>query len=190
MNNKTIIVLTLIVVCAFSRLIPHMPNFTPYIGVALFGGAILKDWKWAILVPVLSLFASDLIINNTISRQYFTDIEGFVWWSPYMSFNLFCTVLFVAMGHYMLQKPKAVNVIGGSLLAAVGFFIISNFGVWVMGEVTYPKTFAGLMACYTAALPFFTSTAISAVLVSSVLFGGYHMFENMKEASISKEVVD
>ena len=185
MKNKTIIILTLIIVCAFSRLIPHMPNFTPYIGVALLGGAILKDMKWAILTPVLALFLSDLLINNTIARIYFTDVTGFVWWSPYMTFNLICTILFVLMGRFLLPNPKGLNVVGVSLLAACAFFLISNFGVWMTSEVAYPKTFVGLMACYTAGIPFFKGTAISAVVVSSVLFGVYNLVSKFANVSYS-----
>ena len=38
------------------------------------------------------------------------------------------------------------------LLSSMIFFIVSNFGVWVLG---YPHTFDGLMLCYTMAIPFF-----------------------------------
>jgi len=37
----------------------------------------------------------------------------------------------------------------------------------------YPRTAAGLLACYTAAIPFFGWTLASDVLYSAVLFGLY-----------------
>ena len=68
-----------------------------------------------------------------------------------------------------ITLPK---VFGGSLLAGVVFFIISNFGVWM--NPLYAKT---LWACYIDAIPFFRATLASNILFSMVLFGGYYLLQ-------------
>ena len=56
------------------------------------------------------------------------------------------------------------------------FFLISNFGVWISGNL-YPLTFEGLISCYAAAIPFFRSTLASNLLFSYILFGGYYFLQ-------------
>jgi hypothetical protein len=69
------------------------------------------------------------------------------------------------------QRRTFVRVSGAVLASSLVFFALSNFGMWASGY--YPRTWAGLVACYTAALPFFRNTLASDVLYSAVLFGGY-----------------
>tara|TARA_B100000513_G_C11757642_1_gene136422 strand:- start:242 stop:502 length:261 start_codon:yes stop_codon:yes gene_type:complete len=38
------------------------------------------------------------------------------------------------------------------LISSLIFFVVSNFGVWIIG---YPKTLEGFITCYIAAIPFF-----------------------------------
>ena len=52
------------------------------------------------------------------------------------------------------------------------FFIVTNFGVWLVGNL-YPKTLAGLAGCYVAAIPFFRNTLAGNVVYTLVLFGGF-----------------
>ena len=65
-NLTYIGVISLILFASFTRLIPHMPNFTPIGAMALFGGAYLSNKYYAFIIPILSLWLSDLIINNFI----------------------------------------------------------------------------------------------------------------------------
>jgi len=58
--------------------------------------------------------------------------------------------------------------------ASIIFFLVSNFGTWMSGMM-YPKTGAGLIACYTAAIPFFQGTFISDLVYTTVLFGSFEL---------------
>jgi uncharacterized protein DUF6580 len=51
------------------------------------------------------------------------------------------------------------------------FFGVTNFGVWAFGSL-FPKTAAGLLACYVAAIPFFKNTLVGDAIYTAVLFGG------------------
>mgnify|MGYP007000161115 len=55
----------------------------------------------------------------------------------------------------------------GVLISAIIFFVITNFGVWLLGSYGY--TFSGLITCYVLAIPFFTNTAISTIIYAFII---------------------
>ncbi|MCS6819386.1 MAG: hypothetical protein NZ522_05490, partial [Chitinophagales bacterium] len=73
----------LIFVAAFSRILPHMPNFSPLGAIGLFGAAYFTRRWQAFLVPILATWLSDLYINNVIYNEYYPNFtwfyEGFYW---------------------------------------------------------------------------------------------------------------
>ncbi|MCL5020862.1 MAG: hypothetical protein M1339_04190 [Bacteroidetes bacterium] len=157
-----LLALILILFAVFSRLIPHAPNFTPVISVALFAGAYLKK-GYAFLVPVAALFLSDVVIG-------FYGLES-------MAF-VYCTIILIAaMGLLLEKRVSAGKVLGLSLTGSVIFFITTNFGVWVVPGSIYPKTLAGLAECYTMAIPFFGNTLLSTLVYSAAMFGVYEAAE-------------
>src|SRR5690554_7475691 len=70
------VLMLIVVLAAFSRLIPHPPNFTPIGAMALFGAAWFTNRFQALLLPLLALWLSDLALNNLIYAGYY---EGFTW---------------------------------------------------------------------------------------------------------------
>jgi len=154
--------LVLILFAAFSRLIPHTPNFTPLISTALFAGAYLQK-RFAFIVPLAALLMSDLLI-------------GFYGFSS-MAFVYGSFLLIVALGLMISNKVSTIRVAGLSLTGAVLFFIVTNFGVWVVPNSMYPRTFSGLVECYVMAIPFFGNTVISTLIFSAVMFGVYEAAE-------------
>ncbi len=64
-------------------------------------------------------------------------------------------------------KSSLIKRISGSLIGALIFFVITNFGVWVLGSYGY--TLSGLINCYILAIPFFTYSIISTLLFSSII---------------------
>ena len=46
----------------------------------------------------------------------------------------------------------------------------------------YPKTFAGLVACYAAAIPFFQNTLAGDLVFTALLFGGFALAERLLPA--------
>ena len=55
----------------------------------------------------------------------------------------------------------------GAASAAVIFFILSNFGVWISGGYGY--TLNGLISCYILAIPFFGNTFVSTIIYSALI---------------------
>lgn len=157
-----LLALILILFAAFSRLIPHAPNFTPLISIALFAGAYLKK-GYAFLVPVAALFLSDVVIG-------FYGLET-------MAFVYGTLILIVAMGLLLEKKVSAGKLLGLSLAGAVVFFVTTNFAVWLVPGSIYPKTMAGLAQCYIMAIPFFGNTLLSTLVYSAAMFGVYEAAE-------------
>lgn len=156
----------MIVLAAFSRIIPHMPNFSPLGAIGLFGAAhFSKKWQ-AFLIPIAATWLSDLFINNIIYAQYYPTFtwfyEGFYW--QYSSY-----LLITLAGVFIFKKITPQKVIGGALSSTAIFFLISNFGCWP----AYPQTFDGLMACYMAGMPFLKGTLLGDLFYSGVLFGTF-----------------
>jgi hypothetical protein len=55
--------------------------------------------------------------------------------------------------------------------------VLTNFGVWAIDNL-YPKTTAGLVDCYVAAIPFFRNMLLGDLLYSALLFGALAFVEN------------
>ncbi len=181
MNNINIkVIVLLMVLAAFCRFIPHMPNFTPTEGLTLLGAAYLGRKQWAIFIPIIMLYFSDLIINNTIARPYFPNQEGIIWFAPYMIFNLIAIIAIVMICSGILKKINFLSVFGSALMASILFFLITNFGSWIDGFMPYSKNLSGLMACYVAAIPFFWTSLISNLVFTGVLFGSYELFKSIE----------
>lgn len=152
-------VLTLMVFgAAFLRLLPHPPNFAPIAAMALFGGAYFNKKAFAFTIPLVAMFLTDAIIG----------IYSYAW-IVYLSF-----IVIVALGIFMLKKVNIKNIVIASLTASISFFAITNFGVWALGTL-YPKTPEGLLASYTAAIPFFQNSLIGDLFFVGVMFGVYEL---------------
>lgn len=131
MKQKENLIILFILISVWFRLIPHLPNFTPVTSLALFSGLMLKR-KWlSIGIPLVAMMLSDLVLG-------FSSISIWV----YLGF-----VLVTIIGWFL----NAMNV-KSILLSSLVFFIVSNFGAWLIG---YPHTIEGLVMCYTLAIPFF-----------------------------------
>jgi len=161
-KSRLLVVVLMILAAAASRLIPHPPNLASITAVALFGGAYLTNKRLALIVPIAALFLSDLILG------FYRHME-----IVYGSF-----LLVVFLGFWLQKKRSALRIAGAALASSAIFFIVTNFGVWAF-ESLYPKTAAGLLACYVAAIPFFQNTLVGDALYTAVLFGGFALAERL-----------
>ncbi|HLW54814.1 MAG TPA: DUF6580 family putative transport protein [Candidatus Angelobacter sp.] len=74
------------------------------------------------------------------------------------------------LGSLLKGRIKPHYVGGAALALAVSFYLVSNFGVWASGYVGYPRNFAGLIAAYVAAIPFFEKGLASDLVFSAAFF--------------------
>ena len=153
-HQRFFFIITLIVAAAASRLLPHPPNVTPIAALALFGGAQFRDKRLAFIIPLAALLLSDFVLG--LHGQMLAVYAGFA--------------LVVCIGFVLRGKVRALPVAVAALAGSCVFFLVSNFGVWAEG-VLYPRTLAGLGACYVAGIPFFRNALLGDAFYTALLFG-------------------
>jgi hypothetical protein len=167
MNYKNILLIILFTsFAALTRLTPHPPNFTPLISIAIFCGILFKN-RYGFFIPFIAMVVSDVWLG-------FHNILFYVYFSLFLIFT---------MGHIFRNNNNLKNTIYLSLSGSIIFFIVSNFGVWLIG---YPKNFQGLLACYYAAIPFFQNTLLSTLIYSTVFLLSYQYLNN-RNIAVSKK---
>lgn len=171
LNLRFGLVALMILMAALSRLLPHPPNFTPIGGMALFGAAYFTKKYWAFLIPILSLWLSNLIIDNVVYAHFY---DSFVWFNAYTTWVYVAFILIALMGMATLKQVNPRRLLGVSVLASVLFFLVTNFGHWLADPMA-PKNFGGLIAAYIAGIPFFWNTLIGDLFYVVVLFEGFEL---------------
>jgi len=157
-----VIAVFLVVVAAAVRILPHPINFTPIGAMAIFSGALFRNRWAAFMLPLTALFAGDL----------FTGLYKLMF-IIYISF-----AASVAIGRWVAHTRTFARVGGAVFLGALQFFLVSNFALWSLGGF-YPRTTAGLSACFANALPLFCNTLAGDAFYAAVLFGGYALAEHL-----------
>ena len=180
MNKNTLLISSILAVLLLSsRLLVHTPNFTPVLAILLFF-SMTFDKKY-LFIPFLAILVSD------IALQYFSG--GSYLFSP-IFLSIYMIYIVIALATYYLNKNITLLNVGiNSIAAPVLFFLLSNFAVWIFnGGQFYPYTLTGLLACYTAAIPFFHNTLISTVCFSYILFWPFFALKSFqREYSFSQK---
>ena len=149
--------IALLILGIASRLITHIPNFTPVIALSLFSGVYLKK-EQAVIMPLVLLAISDLIL-------------GF---HETMAFTYISVLLISLIGLWLKNRKNVMNITMTSLCSSILFFVITNFGVWLVSGM-YPLTAAGFKDCFILALPFFKTELFSTIVYTVVFFGSYEL---------------
>jgi len=152
-NKKNFIITVIMLAAVLTRLVPHLPNFTPITAIALFGGLYISNRLLAYALPLFIMAVSDAFLG-------FYSITIFVY-AAFMIVTLIGT---------KRKKPSILTIFLGSL----SFFIVTNFGVWLLG---YPKTWTGLVECYTLALPFFRNSLLGDFFYSGIMIIGFNFIQ-------------
>jgi hypothetical protein len=130
-SNQEKLLAVFVIFAAFLRVIPHPLNFTPVTSLALFSGVMFSRKWMSVGIPLVAMILSDMVLG-------------------FYSISLWVYIAFISITIFgwFINKMN----INSILLSSIIFFIISNFGVWLLG---YPHTIEGLILCYTMAIPFF-----------------------------------
>jgi hypothetical protein len=170
-SPKIIFITSIIILAAFSRLLPHPPNFTAIGAIALFGGALYNNKKLSLIVPLLAMFLSDTaleFINGTGFHKSITAV--------YLSFAI---ITFI--GYAIRNNISAKTIVFSSIISSVLFFLITNLSVWYTSP-DFTHDLKGLMNCYWVAIPFYSNdifgsfffnTVLGDLFFSGLLFGVY-----------------
>ena len=152
----------MIVMAVATRLFPHPPNVAPITGIALFAGQRFGDKRLAFIIPILCMLISDLFL-------------GFHSTMPFVYLAFICISF---LGIYSKNIHNSTILTSSTL-----FFVVTNFGVWLLG---YPNTMAGLISCYTLAIPFFINTILGDLFFTHTLNYSFNKIE-MKYPDLALE---
>jgi len=140
-------------------------NFAPMMAVTLLCGTGVTNWRWAFVLPLVVRAAGDVGIGLLTGN--------WDWAFPPDNLLTYACFVFTAwLGTRLRSRPQWTLALPAAVLGEIVFFLVSNFGVWWLGEGLshYPPTMAGLWWCYTAALPFFGRSLLSTLVFTRLLY--------------------
>jgi hypothetical protein len=167
MNKRLMVLASIVLAAAMTRLAPHPPNVTPIAAMALFGGAFLPNRRMAFALPLVAMLLSDVVLGATLYGKALFVSQPVVY---------ACLLATAAMGKLIRDRRSAINVGAVTLASSLMFYAVTNLAVWASGSL-YPATWNGLGTCYTAAIPFFRNSLIGDMLFTGLLFGGFALLE-------------
>jgi hypothetical protein len=185
-----LLLLALLALCRWPGLLP--PNFSPVYALAFCAGVYLPG-RLAWWVPMSVLFVSDVLLNL---HYGVSPVSG------YMALNYVAYALLVALGRRFSARSSWLHLLGGGLLGAILFYLITNTAAWFnpapgpFAQVPYPKTVLGwLQALTVGASPwpptwtFFRNTFLSGGLFTGLFVGAQRLIERLdnREAEADQE---
>jgi hypothetical protein len=175
--NKEIVIalIIMIVTSALYRVLPGRPfGFAPQIAIALFSGSLfVKNKHFAFLLPIVSMFLSDLLYQ-VLYVNYLTTIQGFYdgQWQNYL------LIAATAVFGFGLQTNKVSKFVCNFIAAPTVYFLVSNFMVWAsFGGYQRPLTASGLLQTMVDGLPFYGYSVAGTFVFGAVMFGGLKLIE-------------
>lgn len=152
----------LVAVAVAGRAWQPAPHVTPLAAVAMAAGTLLPSAALAATVPVAALAIGNFFLPPYDNLPMALVVFAALSWP-------------VVLGRVgLLGKPgretRWLNVIGGALASSLVFFVTTNGAVWLFTDL-YPRTAAGLLACFVAAIPWHRWMPVGDVAWSLAVFG-------------------
>ena len=165
---KNPLIIFIIIMLIFSRILPHPPNFTPIIASAVMLNYFTNNKFSSLLILFSSMFLSDLIIG--LHGGMFT--------------VYFALLIIFLISLILFNKFNLKSVFINSIVSSLVFFLITNFGVWLNGEL-YSKSLKGLIECYTMAIPFYNNTLASTIFYMILVYFVLSVSKRIKRTNIN-----
>lgn len=171
---NVILAVILILIAALYRIVPGRPfGFEPMIAIAIFGGAVVADKKWAFTLPMFAMLLSDLLYEM-LTRAGIVNMPGF-YEGQWLNYLLLAGITFFGI---FMKRITFINVAVAAIAAPLVYFILSNTAVWLGGGgYARPRTGAGWVMALEDGLPFLKWSVVSSVVFCAVLFGGYALVQ-------------
>ncbi len=157
-----------LLLAVLSRVLPHLLHLTGA-NVTMVGAGLLflgsrrrRGTRALVLVPVLALAATDYWLT-VYAYGYPFHLASYI--PTWLWYGAVCLGGSAALHH----RHGSLRVALAALAASSSFFLLSNGAVWLHGTM-YPRTVAGLGACYAAGLPFYRNDVASTLVFSAVFF--------------------
>lgn len=167
-KHNWVIGTVLIALAAGMKVLTFPHSINPIIAISLFSGAIIRDRKWAFFLPIMAMFASDLML------EIFSITQGFYGLGQ---IGNYAALLFVTALGFLMKKPNIKNVAGLSIAGSLLFFFLSNTNCYFFDFTDfYGKGVNGWLACLTAGIPFLRNGMLIDLMFSGILFTAYYYF--------------
>jgi hypothetical protein len=171
LNARNWVLFLIILTAAATRFInldnqSEWSNFTPVGAIALFGGTYFQNRYKAYLVPLLTLFVSDIFITYSYTGEWTLFYGGFQW-------VYICFALMVYIGS-LIKNVKVSNVFLASLAGVFVHWIITDIQPW-LGGTLYAKGIEGYFQSLVAAIPFERNLLFGNLIFGAILYGGFEL---------------
>lgn len=172
MNRSVALVFALLIaICTIYRIIPYemRPEWlgAPQLALAVFAGSVIKNRKWAFVLPLASMLISDVLMQ--ILHSFDPSFYAGFYKGQLINYALILSTTVIG---FFISERKPAQILAGAIAAPFVFFLLSNFQVWLgSGGLMRSKTFAGLMQTYIDGIPFLRTSLVGTVLFSGVFFG-------------------
>lgn len=132
-------------------------------------------------MPLISLFASDILIQIFYKLGMFP-FAGFY---SHQVINYALLLLTTLIG-WALKGRTYPTLFAGVVAAPTVFFLLSNFSVWASSSPyqIYPKTAAGLIACYVAGLSFYERALVATLVFLPFIILTYNYMVKRRTALV------
>ena len=182
MNRRSQLLLifaALVVVSALYRLIPNRPwGFAPQIAMAMFAGSVIKDKRLSFLLPLGSMFLSDVLFQVLFSFGIATT-PGF-YDGQWMNYILFTGLTVVG---WFVSERNVLQIAIGALAGPVLYFLASNAATWAAGAGWHrPHTWAGFTQAMADGVPFFKGSLYATLLFAALFYGSYALLTRRRVA--------
>lgn len=154
-----------------SRFFAPWPNFTAMIAVTFAGGMLFDKKATSLLFPLLIVFVSDFVLNNTIYSQ-----GGITWITSGALWIYGSYILIALLGSISAHNSKLKSLLVGGLVSSVLFYLLTNLGVWRSG-ILYSPDITGLWTSYTAGLPFLMNQVLATAGYAVIIYGFHVLVE-------------
>ena len=141
-------------------------NFTPVGAIAMFGGTYFTNKYKAYLVPLITLFISDLFVTYSYTGEFTLFYDGFVW-------VYICFVAMVFIGS-LIKTVNVNTVLLGSLAGVLIHWLVTDIEPW-LGGTLYNKDITGYYQSLIAAIPFEKNLLLGNLVFGAVLYGGFEL---------------
>lgn len=178
-KGNVLVPYVLVFIVAFLRVeLVNSLNVVPVFSCLLFFAASRPAREFAL--PLSLLVGVDVFLT-TYRYGYPLTGDAVVTWMWYL--------IAMSLGYGLLRYSRSSGRVAGcSLLGSVSFFLASNCAVWAAWQM-YPKSLAGLGACYVAGLPFFRNSGTSELCFSLLIFGLADRVRSLTAARVTRRAV-
>jgi hypothetical protein len=143
-----------VLISVFSRVIPHPYSASAIISLSLWSPIFFNRY-YGLVLSLLSMFIADICLHFSMHYPLIGS------WSVFTYSAITLLVL--------CNRSRGKHMLLITAFGALGFWLWTNFGTWLMTSDMYPKTFMGLINCFIAGLPFLKNSLIASLLYSAAI---------------------